>query len=189
MRIYAMLFLIALYSCSGDRNSEKINQNDEIDLTEFEQIKADTLGFATFLGLFTSESAETINEDYFERFLKIKWTKTEKEQVYSSVIAEKILFENDEFIGVVYIINCLAGGECATTHLAIFDTSRILRETIQVGFNFSDLAGERIMTFEIYDRDKLKLTTETIELNDNGEVIDTKKEEKIITIDKYIELK
>ena len=189
MRIFAILFLITLYSCSGDRNSEKNNQNDEIDLTEIEQIKADTLGFATFLELFTLESSETINEDYLERFLNIKWTENEREQTYSSCIAEKILFENDEFIGVVYTMNCLAGGACTTTHLAIFDTSGILRETIQIGFSFSDLAGERNMTFEIYDIDKLRLTTETIDMNDEGEVIATKKEEKIITIDKYIEQK
>ena len=186
MKVFAIFIMIIFYSCSLDRNTENSRENTNTENLIETHNKTEISDFETFLKAFKSESAVIISEDYLERFLKIKWTEIERKQNYTDCLAERILFEKENFIGVIYTINCLAGGHCSTTHLAVFDNSGILQETIQIGYNFSDLAGERSMSFEIYDRNKLKLTTETIELNDDGDVVGMKKEETIKSLEKYI---
>ncbi len=167
-----------------DRNSEK-SLKPEKDLTEIQQKNVDISDFKLFLKLFKSDSS-IINEEYRERFLNIKWSEIEKESAYSTCIADKILFQNENFIGAVYEINCLAGGYCKTIHLAVFNTCGTLHETLRIGYNYSDLTSETMMSFELHHKNKLKLKSESKELNHDGEVIDSGKDEQVLSLEKYM---
>ena len=189
MRNLVLVFIILLTVSCNLKQEEKTEKVDTVEakepakFVEREVNPSDTIGLFEFISLFKEKQPETeIVDSLRARFLNLNWTENEKKYAYINCVADSVLFEREKVIGLVYTINCMAGGQCLTNHLAIFSKKGYLISQEKVGYEMAGLEHEDKMTY-ILNNDRLILVTENTITNDDGEALSTKSDTSVMTID------
>lgn len=190
MKYLLIIILTITLSCNLEKNPIISNSDSSFVETKNSNTNEyhDTTEFFRFVSLFSDNlSVNEISEHFRNEFLNLNWSEEELQNAYVNCIADSILFQTENYIGLIYTINCMAGGICETNHLAIFNKNGELLETLKVGYSFGDLLFEDIMTFEFFNGNKLKLIKSSIEKDENEEIISKKTDTTIVEIKTILE--
>jgi hypothetical protein len=164
MNRFSLLILLITFSCTNSvKQSDTKQETGELPDT-----------FKDLVELF-QEKPKSIPRKFLTKYLEIDSSKFPG-ATYTTFDFRQL---SADILGLIYKVNCSAGGVCEVYSLVTYNNSGQLIDHLEIGHEFADNAFSRLLEYEIVET-TIFLKSKDIQLEENkkGETIETVKAEQ-----------
>lgn len=167
---YRLLCLLCLLLSSCNQSGKQLNQKEEI--SDVPPLPA----FDEVVELFH------VRKPLSKQILSVYFNTDTTKNIDNRYKAMEVRPFSAEIMGLVYKIECSAGGYCESNHLAVFNKAGELIDQLEIGHHFGDKGFDRSLSYE-FKGSFVILKSKDIERfeNSQGEVMENVRREETFT--------